>query len=315
MKTTSNELLRVAALLISLFFITSPFAQETDGDVTPPDTMDSDTMDMDMEQPLSPGQEQVIDKLASEFEDFAGSEENADALVRGLRTGSSISLVSDDMAPDGMDGMDGMDGASEVTIDNETSYGYGNVSHILTLAEAQLSDMGIEDPTPEQIEAVLRGGDIDIGDADNPETVTLEGILSLRESGMGYGEISQELGLGPFGQLVAAKKRGFGFGDNSTDGDGTDDVNGTSTEALAKFKPAKSQGLSDDAGDKPHGKPESVANLNKGPKVERPVKVEKPEKPVKPEKISRPERPQRPEKVARPERPEKPQKPERPGKG
>lgn len=275
MKTPLQDGLRIAALSLALV-LPQAFAQEMDGDM----------MDMDTPEPLSPGQEHVIDKIMSEFEDFAGSQENADALVRGLRTGSDINLSDPD-------GMDGMDGAGEVTIENETAYGFGNVSHILTLAEAQLNDLGIEDPTPEQIQAALLGGEIDLGDMQDPEMVS--GILYMREElGMGWGEIAQELGF-KLGHLKSAKKR-------PGDGDGTE--NGSSSfGAAATDNPGQGAGKSEGAGS---GKPENVGL----------TKVEKGNKPDfdKPAKPQRPDKPQKPEKVAKPERPPKPEKPDRPGR-
>jgi hypothetical protein len=324
----------VILILLGLFIGSSAWAQSDE----PP--MDSETPSMENPDAdnitLSPGQEQVTSKIASQFVDFAGSEENAEALVKGLRTGTSITLEADDMDmgdmdpgdmdPGGMDmgDMDMGNTTDGVEIQNETAYGFGNVSHILTLAEAQLLDLGIENPTPEQIEAALRGGDITIGDVDNPETVTLEGILTMRESGMGYGEIAQALGT-KLGHLKSAKQRAArSSGDDVAEQDDTDtDMDGEIGSEMATLegrdkaehgKPGKES--------KAHGKPDgtAMANLDKGPKFDRPLKVEKAERPQKPEKISRPERPEkvsRPERPEKPEkiaRPEKPEKPERPGK-
>lgn len=323
------QLSLVILMLLGLVIMPAAWAESDE----PP--MDSDTPSMDDPQPeeitLSPGQEHVTGKIAAQFEDFAGSEENAEALVKGLRTGTSISLEPSDMDTGDMDAgdmdmgdMNMDDTAGGVEIQNETAYGFGNVSHILTLAEAQLLDLRIKDPTPEQIEAALRGGDITIGDVDNPETVTLEGILTMRESGMGYGEIAQALGT-KLGHLKSGKYPA----DRSTGDDVTDtdtDMDGEVGSEMATFELGEKarHGKPEKEG-KAHGKPDTtaMAKLDKGPKLDRPVKVEKADRPEKPEKIARPERPEKPEKISRPERPEKPEKiarpekpekPERPGK-
>jgi hypothetical protein len=71
--------------------------------------------------------------------------------------------------------------------------GYGNVRITLRLAEAQLSQMGITQPTTEELAAVLVGGEIN--------GTQVDGILTMRADGMGWGQIAQEYGM-TVGQLM-----------------------------------------------------------------------------------------------------------------
>lgn len=70
--------------------------------------------------------------------------------------------------------------------------GWGNVDHALALAKASLADQGIHKPTPEQIKAALNGGTIT---TKSGEQVKLDGVLKMRASGMGWGEIAHKLGF------------------------------------------------------------------------------------------------------------------------
>lgn len=124
----------------------------------------------------------VTDKIAADFEMFAGSKENSTALVTGLRSGSEITLTQE--------------GEPSATFTPATKpMGYGNVSTSLALAKHQLALQGITEPTPEQLQTALNGGTITI----NGETVEYQGVLQMRADGMGWGRIAQQLGtkLGP----------------------------------------------------------------------------------------------------------------------
>jgi hypothetical protein len=71
--------------------------------------------------------------------------------------------------------------------------GYGNVRITLRLAQAQLNQFGITQPTPEELSAVLLGGDIN--------GTQVDGILAMRADGMGWGQIAKEYGI-TVGQLM-----------------------------------------------------------------------------------------------------------------
>ena len=133
----------------------------------------------------------VESKLSAEFSDFLGSEERAADVVEGLRTGEEFRLsdyeadqseVTSSASSTAQQDA-GMPG-SDFSIDPPTdSMGYGNVRLTMKLAEAHLQKLGIDQPTNEQLSAVLVGGEID--------GMQLEGILNERAAGAGWGEIAK----------------------------------------------------------------------------------------------------------------------------
>lgn len=85
------------------------------------------------------GDARVGDEIASRITDLAGSEENADALVAGLRGGTAIYLTTVDALG---------------TIVSKTTFtpptgpmGWGNVVAALALTEVELTHRGIMEPT------------------------------------------------------------------------------------------------------------------------------------------------------------------------
>jgi len=134
------------------------------------------------------GEGNVTNKISSSFESFAGSRDNANSLVTGLRTGSTITLSAE--------------GQEAVSFDPPTRpMGYGNVTISLSLARQQLAAQGITDPTPSQLETALMGGDLQVGD----RTVALDGVLQMRASGMGWGQIAHTNGV-KLGPVVSSVK-------------------------------------------------------------------------------------------------------------
>ncbi len=81
--------------------------------------------------------------------------------------------------------------------------GYGNVNIALALAREDLAKLGITNPTPEQLAAALNGGDIKTATG----TVTMAGVLAQRQSGMGWGQIANGMGV-KLGSLGSASKTG-----------------------------------------------------------------------------------------------------------
>jgi hypothetical protein len=77
--------------------------------------------------------------------------------------------------------------------------GYGNVFTSLALAKQQLGQLGISQPTAGQLQAALTGGTITTGTGATTTTIQLQGILTMRSQGMGWGQIAQKQGtkLGP----------------------------------------------------------------------------------------------------------------------
>lgn len=128
----------------------------------------------------SPGA--VSGKIAGDFQTFAGSSTNSASLVEGLRSGSSITLTAPNQP-------------SATFTPATRPMGWGNVSTSLALAQHQLAQQGITSPTPLQLQTALNGGTLTA----NGQTVQYQGVLQMRASGMGWGEIAQASGtkLGP----------------------------------------------------------------------------------------------------------------------
>lgn len=144
------------------------------------------------------GATRVESRMAAEFTAFAGSEANAQSLVTGLRTGSPITLASPSA---------GGTTTTTLTFDPPTRpMGHGNVYISLALAKQQLANYGITDPTPQEIQAALTGGTITSGSGATAQTVTLNGILTQRADGMGWGALARAEGMN-LGQVVSGLKR------------------------------------------------------------------------------------------------------------
>lgn len=122
----------------------------------------------------------VESSLSSEFAGFLGGTEQTRVVVDGLRQGAAFTYVYPD-TPDAI-------------IDPPTgTMGYGNVRIALRLAQGELSTFGIVQPTPDELAAILLGGEID--------GTPVDGVLALRAEGMGWGEIARQYGM-TVGQLM-----------------------------------------------------------------------------------------------------------------
>lgn len=138
----------------------------------------------------------VSTHLASRYANFAGSQDNASSLITGLRSGTPFTLISTDTTGT----------TAQTTITPATgSLGYGEVNTALALAQAELTKYGITDPTPQQIQTALDGGTL----TTSTGIVTLSGVLSMRQSGEGWGQIANSLGY-RLGDLVSASETGHG---------------------------------------------------------------------------------------------------------
>jgi hypothetical protein len=106
--------------------------------------------------------------------------------------------------------------------------GYGNVRNALDLAKYQLAQKGITQPTPEQLKAALTGGTITTSSGTGTATQTnLDGILTMRSQGMGWGQIAHELGT----KLGAMKHPTTTVANSSSQGSGVVSGSGQSTES------------------------------------------------------------------------------------
>jgi hypothetical protein len=126
--------------------------------------------------------------LAASFTDFAGSPQNSASLVNGLRTGSPITLT-DPIA------VGGPPPVSTTFSPPTKPMGYGNVRIALSLAQAQLASQGITNPTATELQGALMGTTV----TGPGGTTTTDGVLQMRASGMGWGQIARSQGykLGP----------------------------------------------------------------------------------------------------------------------
>lgn len=126
-------------------------------------------------------------RLVSSFTPMAGSTENSISLVKGLRSGTPIVLTEPSAAGTT---------ASTVTFTSPTRpMGYGNIRIALSLAQAQLANQGITQPTPEQLQGALVG---------TGSGTTQQGILQMRASGMGWGQIANSMGM-KLGTVMSGK--------------------------------------------------------------------------------------------------------------
>lgn len=141
------------------------------------------------------GTAQVQSRIASDFTAFAGSETNAQSLVTGLRSGTPITLTTASSA--------GGTSTTALTFDPPTRpMGHGNVFISLALAKQQLASYGITAPTAQQIQAALTGGTITTSSG---QTVVLNGVLTQRAEGMGWGAIAKAQGVN-LGQVISGLK-------------------------------------------------------------------------------------------------------------
>jgi hypothetical protein len=228
-------------------------------------------------------------RLVEKYDRFAGSDRNARELVEGLRNDSQIDLTKGGKTTSFKPATDKM--------------GYGNVDLALGLAKASLADHGIHNPTPEQIKAALNGGTIT---TKSGQRVTLAGVLKLRASGMGWGQVAHKLGV------KVGDVKGHGHAHKKDDG-------------KHHHKHAKHKHDKHDKHDWKHGKDhdrdyhdrhdnrkhahhhkpdwkddrhdrkqEHVKHHQHRPEFHR-AKFERPERVHRPEKFERPHRPERPE--------------------
>lgn len=137
------------------------------------------------------GSAQLVDRYSA----FTGSDANAQALIDGLHSGNEIDLSTVTEAADGTSQ------SVDTTFTPATdAMGYGEVNTSLSLAKESLAAAGITKPTAEQIEAALNGGTITLDDG---TTTDMQGVLALRASGQGWGQIAQTLGVN-LGAVVSA---------------------------------------------------------------------------------------------------------------
>lgn len=226
-------------------------------------------------------------RLVEKYDRFAGSDRNARELVEGLRNDSQVDLSKGGKTTSFKPATDKM--------------GYGNVDLALGLAQASLAEHGIHNPTPEQIKAALNGGTIT---TKSGQRVTLPGVLKLRASGMGWGQVAHKLGVkvgDVKGHQHAGKKHDDKHHHKNARHDRDDDDNRHHHRKHVKHDRKHHDRDHADRHDHrkhAHNKHEHVKHHQHRPEVHR-AKFERPERVHRPDKVERPHRPERPE---RPER-------------
>lgn len=166
--------------------------------VTETQTLSTQSNTMD-ELATSQGGSTVTSRFASSFATFAGSQQNAEAILTGLRNGTPITL--------------GGTATGGVTIAPSTKpMGYGSAFISMSLAQAQLAQYGITRPTAQQLQAALTGGTITVNNGattattgSTTNTVQLQGVLTQRASGMGWGQIANGMGV-KLGKVISSIK-------------------------------------------------------------------------------------------------------------
>jgi len=211
-------------------------------------------------------------QLVSRYTRLAGSEAAATTLVNDLRSGGAF-IVSKPVTttttnPDGTT-TTSTSTVQQTIVNPNGPMGWGEVNITLALAQA-LVDAG---KAPD-LQSALTGVATTVTNPDGTQTTTTSGgLLQMRASGMGWGQIAKQSGF-KLGALVSASH--------------TDKAKGGANHAAKDDKDDKQK---PDHADKP----------------------EHAEKPEHPEKAERPAKPDRVEHPQKPDRPDLPQKPEHGG--
>lgn len=236
---------------------------------------------------------QSVTQFAQGYARFAGSQENAESLVAGLRTGGEIVLASPGVDPDTV--------VETAFVPVTGAMGYGEANLSLALAEAQLAAMGIVEPTAEEIAWALNGGTLVGTDGE----LAFDGVLQMRADGMGWGRIAQELDMN-LGEVISARTPAAGRQAARASVDA--DVNAASSADTGRGRAA----LRVNAG--------TDADLRSADARQRRVQIERPvadigaragvradvDVGVRGGLLGRPDATERPERAERPQRPERP---------
>jgi hypothetical protein len=129
----------------------------------------------------------VVSRAVTQFSDVTCTEENARALMEGLRRGTAVTLTGED--------------GTTATFTPTGRLGYGEAYLALALATEALKQNGITGcATPAQWRAVLLGGPLSgstsastttTASSSSRATSTFPGILTLRTQGQGWGQIAR----------------------------------------------------------------------------------------------------------------------------
>ena len=102
-------------------------------------------------------------KLSSQYATWAGGKSNADALVTGMQNGTTVMLVTQQ---ESTRSLAGFTPDSKMTTEE--------IAAALARAKSTLASMGVKQPTADQIQAALIGGEIQLG---NGRTKAVQGSV------------------------------------------------------------------------------------------------------------------------------------------
>lgn len=103
--------------------------------------------------------------LSSKYSNWAGGKSNADSLVNGLQSGKTVMLVT--QGPNNTRSLAGFTPPAAMAPED--------VSAALAKARATLASMGIKQPSADQIQAALIGGEVELG---NGRTRMVQGSVT-----------------------------------------------------------------------------------------------------------------------------------------
>ena len=183
---THNKHLHKAAtcILAGYLAIGTAIAEDISNMDTEVTTTDIETPTVETESSITDTtiaiNQNVVEKISDKHRVFLN--ENSESVITGLRTGNEIILTTT-----------GSEGTTTTAFTPPTGkMGYGNVSHAISLAKEQLAQYGITEPTANELQIALIGGDIT---TQSGGTANIDGVLTLRSEGMGWGDIAHEYGV------------------------------------------------------------------------------------------------------------------------
>jgi hypothetical protein len=138
--------------------------------------------------PLAAAQNPRAAMIAAHYEGFAGSQDNAIALVEALRHGTPVKL-----APSATAAGNSLPSMTMIKPPTGTME-WPDIERALAAAQVTLARADITRPSGEQLEAVLVGGDVTNAKG---ETLTLPGILPLHAAGIGWQRVVELSGPHP----------------------------------------------------------------------------------------------------------------------
>lgn len=141
---------------------------------------------------------QAVKQVGAEFAAFAGSQENAEALVIGLVNSTPILLNGTSQVE--RHGRIALVLTHSIIIPPTKPMGLGDAYIALSMVKAQLAAADMPTPSQQQLQAALIAGSdnanvLNIGELQLKDRVLAQGVLTQRAAGMTWQEIAQDSGL------------------------------------------------------------------------------------------------------------------------